>query len=214
MTRPLDETPAVRETSVVHDVHRRATSLLAEVLDRPSAAELPATELRDFVVATLRHHHQSEDGNLWPIITTNAPELEDALRAMTEEHGQLDASLDALEAAAIADADRIVARDRAVVVRDLVHGHLSHEEPILFPALRRAVSESAWEDFSIRTVASAPSEGKHLLVALLDDVGSAPDVELVLRHVPIAARALLPVAREQGRESLAALHPEAMADRF
>jgi hemerythrin-like domain-containing protein len=129
-----DESPAVLETQLVHDVHRRATTLLAAAAGAPISLEA-LTELRDFTVTTLDHHHHSEDHDLWPLLANAAPELAGELAALSAEHDQL--ALD-LEALGVID----VRRDResfarhANTVRDRVHGHLAHEEPILLPALR------------------------------------------------------------------------------
>jgi hemerythrin-like domain-containing protein len=213
MTPKHDDHPAVIETRVVHDVHRRATSLLADALHREAPID-EAAALRDFVVAMLRHHHQSEDTDLWPILMSVAPKLSRALHELSREHEDLDAQLDALQRARIvSQSDLLRPMEQAAAVRDLVHLHLSREEPFLFPALERHLSDEAWGGFSQRTVASAPAEGTHLLVAFLDEVGSPRDVEMVLRHVPPAAKDLLPVMRGQGQAALAALRPRSLAGR-
>src|SRR3546814_14198127 len=68
MTRHPDP-PSVVETKVVHDAHRRATSLLADLTGAGNTAPISAVvELRDLVVGMLRHHHGSEDGDLWPML--------------------------------------------------------------------------------------------------------------------------------------------------
>src|SRR3546814_15720004 len=68
MTRHPDP-PSVVETKVVHDAHRRATSLLADLTGAGNTAPITAVvELRDLVVGMLRHHHGSEDGDLWPLL--------------------------------------------------------------------------------------------------------------------------------------------------
>ena len=56
-----------------------------------------------------------------------------------------------------------------------MHTHLSHEEPVFFPALRAHVTDEQWAAFSQRTVASTPEVGKHLLIGLFYDVGSADE---------------------------------------
>ena len=86
----------VRETRLVHEVHRRATSLLAELLALPTVP-VAADELRDFVVEMLEHHHTCEDQDLWPLILARAPSLENPLRVLTDEHDDLQARLDRLE---------------------------------------------------------------------------------------------------------------------
>lgn len=67
-TEPLP----VLEMNLVQDVHRAATSLLTSVA-HPDAPSVELAELRDFVVAALRHHHRSEDDALWPICEEAEP---------------------------------------------------------------------------------------------------------------------------------------------
>ena len=74
MTPRTEESPAVTETRVVHDTHRRATSLLASAVTDGRSTE-GRDELRDLVVTMLRHHHVSEDRDLWPTLVDAAPSL-------------------------------------------------------------------------------------------------------------------------------------------
>jgi hypothetical protein len=187
--------PAVIETRVVHDTHRRATSLLADAAGSSSADVV--TALRDFVVAMLRHHHESEDRDLWPLLTEAEPSLVEPLTELSREHERLDPALDRLAA----DADPAT----AAAVRDLVHEHLSHEEPVLLPALRRNISDVEWAGFSQRTVAGAPPVGTPLLAGLFHEVASDGAVELVLRHLPPEALELIPALRAEGEATLAEL---------
>jgi hypothetical protein len=96
-TEPLP----VIEMKLVHDVHRAATSLLAADAGRPDLPVAELTELRDFVVAALRHHHRSEDDALWPICAAVDPALTAGLRDLSTEHDRLDDALDVLDAVAI-----------------------------------------------------------------------------------------------------------------
>jgi hypothetical protein len=194
---------AVIETRMAHAVHRRATSLLATA--GPSAPAPALAELRAFLVGTLQHHHESEDAYLWPLITGSAPEIADALAALSREHEELDAELTRLAALVIADDDREALRHAAVAVRDLVHTHLEHEEPILLPALRYHVTEAAWAAFSARVVATAPSDGIHLMFGFFDQVGTPEEVELIVGTLPDPVRTLVPEMREQAQVTFAAL---------
>jgi hypothetical protein len=202
---PVRETRAVVETRLMHGVHRRATSVLADAAGRDGVPDAPLAELRRFVVGTLRHHHESEDHRLWPLLTADAPHLTAALAVLTREHEQLDLALDALDAVPIRGAGRGSVHAPAAAVRDLVHDHLVHEEPILFPALRAHVSAAAWVEFSRDVVASAPVEGGYLMFGFLDAVGPAEDVELVVDTLPGPARELVPAMREDARSTLDAL---------
>jgi hemerythrin-like domain-containing protein len=199
------DTPAVVETRLVHDGQRRATSLLADVVADGAVPASAVAELRDFVVASLDHHHRSEDDGLWPLLTAAAPELADALDGLSREHDALDAALDELGGVVMDGVAGGPAIAAAVAVRDMVHEHLSHEEPVLLPALRAHVTDEQWAAFSRRTVETAPRRGTHLLVGLLDEVGTAEQVGLLLRHLPPQARDALPIVRLQGRSALTAL---------
>jgi hemerythrin-like domain-containing protein len=199
-----DSHPGVVETRLVHDVHRRATSLLADAAGHAPVEEL--AEFRQFVVGMLRHHHHSEDTDLWPLLTAADPAVAAALEQLSQEHQLLDDALDELDDTEIGEVggrDRL--RGAATDLRDLVHEHLSHEEPILFPSLSEHIAHHVWDGFSQRTVVTSPPAGNHLMVALLDEVGTREQVELVLRHVPAANRAQLPAMRAQARQTLAAL---------
>lgn len=190
---------AVVETRLVHDLHRRVSSVLAEAAAHPAASAAALAEVRDFLVAQLETHHKCEDNILWPMIEDRAPGAAEPLARLSGEHDQLDAALDALATAPVDEPGRTALVDAAVAVRDLVHAHLENEEPILLPALRDHVSEEAWEDFARQVRATTPDVGTHLLVGVLEQVGTPEEVEIILRDVPTPVRAAL---REQAQETL------------
>jgi len=194
---------AVVETRLAHDVHRRATSLLADAAARPSIPTTALAELRDFLVGTLHHHHQSEDTQLWPLITSAAPQTSAALAELSGEHDQLDGALETLDDVALED--RAALEGSAVAVRDLVHEHLAHEEPLLLAALRDSVSDEAWADFSRQVIATAPTAGAHLMFGFFDELGTPEEVEPILGDLPGPARELLPALRRHAHATLDAL---------
>ncbi|RVX45817.1 hemerythrin-like domain-containing protein [Nonomuraea polychroma] len=200
------EAVAVTETRLIHAFHRRATTLLSEAALRPSVPLAALAELREFLVQNLRHHHATEDHQLWPMIAAVAPEAAAQLAALSEEHDALDAALDALEAApSREDGDRPGLQRAAEAVRALVHRHLEHEEPILFPALREHISPDEWTAFSREVVATSPSAAAHLIVGFLDQVGTPEEVALVLSGLPEPAQRFVPVMRDQAHAALAVL---------
>jgi hemerythrin-like domain-containing protein len=203
MTELETDTKAVIETRLVHDTQRRATTLLAGAAARASAPRPAVEELRQFVVASLQHHHRAEDHELWPLIVAAAPDLSGPLGELSAQHEQLDAALIALGRTA-GDDRRAVATAAGDVCR-LVHDHLGREEPVLLPALVEHVTDEAWESFSQRTIATAPTEGAHLFVGFFDRVGTAEHVDLVLAGLPEPARALIPENRRRARDTLEAL---------
>ncbi|MFF0000023.1 hemerythrin domain-containing protein [Streptomyces avermitilis] len=207
------ETPeggaAVAETRLLHKMHRAATSLLAEAAQRDTAPSTALAELRDFLVAALRHHHKSEDDVLWPQLTAADPAAAAGptdLADLAAEHDALDAALDALAAAPVRDADeRVALVGAAVTVRDLVHAHLEHEEPVLFPALTTHMSDEAWAEFSRAVIASAPPVGAHLNIGFFEQVGTPGELAVVTANLPEAALHLVPAMREQAKATLSSL---------
>jgi hemerythrin-like domain-containing protein len=203
-TEPHDP-PSVVETALVHDVHRRATTLLAIAVAEPSTDPAAVVALRDFVVEVLRHHHESEDADLWPLLVAAEPHLGAPLARLSLEHDRLDTALDELAAAPVPVTGDGEAVRAAGAVRDLVHEHLGHEEPILFPALRAHLGDDAWDAFSARTVSTSPPTAAPLLVALMHAEGTPEAVGLVLDHLPPERRGLVDALREQGDAVLAAV---------
>ncbi|MFJ2393729.1 hemerythrin domain-containing protein [Streptomyces sp. NPDC087843] len=227
MTPPAEST-AVMETRLAHEVHRAAGTLLAEAALSPSVPLGALAHLRDFLVVNLRHHHESEDDDLWPRIVATAPAVAHELQSLSEEHERLDAALDQLAAVALngggTDGDssgtarprtdhdgasdatvRTALHAAAVTVRDTVHDHLAHEEPVLFPALRDHVTPAQWADFSQRVIATTPPVAGHLMVGFLDEVGTPAEVELVLSGLPEPVRLLVPAMRLQAAADLGVL---------
>ncbi|MGW7255871.1 hemerythrin domain-containing protein [Streptomyces sp. NPDC054834] len=203
------ETPegaAVVETRLLHKMHRAATSLLVEAAQRDIAPSAALEELRDFLVAALRHHHESEDDVLWPQLTAADPECAAGLAELAAEHHALDAALDALAVAPVQDGDdRAALITAAVAVRDLVHTHLDHEEPVLFPALTAHMSDEAWSQFSRAVIASAPPVGAHLNIGFFEQVGTPAELAVVTANLPQAALHLVPAMREQAHATLSSL---------
>ncbi|CAM5238267.1 hemerythrin domain-containing protein [Streptomyces chartreusis] len=200
------ESAAVVETRLLHKMHRAATCLLAEAAQKPAAPSAALEELRDFVVAALRHHHESEDDVLWPQLTAADPAAATGLAELEAEHDALDASLEALADASVRDgAGRAPLISAAVAVRDLVHTHLEHEEPLLLPALEAHMSDDAWAQFSRAVIASAPPVGAHLNIGFFEQVGSPAELAVVTANLPPAALDLVPAMREQAEATLRSL---------
>jgi hemerythrin-like domain-containing protein len=189
---------AIAETQLVHDAHRRATTVLVDAGRRDDVPLEAVVALRDFLVPTLHHHHRSEDEALWPLIVGAAPELRAAFRGLSAQHATLDTALERLAAAE----DRHDLVVLAGEVHGLLHRHLDDEEPILFPALRTHVSADEWNAFSQHVIATAPVEGTHLLLGLFDLVGDAEAVDGVLSAMPPPAQAMVPALRAQGAAAL------------
>lgn len=204
------EPKALMETRLTHETHRLMTALLTDAAQRPSVPLAALEQLRDFLVAAVRHHHETEDGLLWPRLAGVAPAAARALAELSDEHERLDTALNRL-AAVVVDAEgaRPALREAAVAVRDSVRGHLEHEEPVLLPALRDHMSPAAWDDFARQVIASTPPVALHLMIGFLDEAGTPDEVELMLEGLPGPARPLVPAMREQARQDLRVLRGSA-----
>lgn len=207
---------AVVETRLAHETHRLATGLLVDAGGRSSVPCQALAQLRDFLVANLRHHHETEDAWLWPLIAAAAPDTTVALDELGEEHEHLDIALDRLAAVDLTGAEdhggesmssggRHALREAAVAVRDSVRDHLAHEEPILFPALRQHITPVQWEEFAQRVIATTPPVAGHLMIGFLDEVGTPAEVASMLVNMPPPVKSLLPALRSQAVADLRVL---------
>ncbi|XVQ07276.1 hemerythrin domain-containing protein [Spirillospora sp. CA-255316] len=226
------DSQAIVETHIVHETHRLATGLLVDASGRSSVPGQALAQLRDFLVAHLRHHHEYEDEWLWPRIAAAAPDTKSALDQLSNEHERLDVALDRLAdidltgaegAGAISGPtettsqgrghgpesvqsdDRHALREAAVAVRDSVRDHLTHEEPILFPALREHITPAQWDEFSQEVMATTPPVAAHLMIGFLDEVGTPAEVESLFVTMPPQVRTLLPAMRGQAIADLRVL---------
>jgi pimeloyl-ACP methyl ester carboxylesterase/hemerythrin-like domain-containing protein len=198
------EPMGIMDTRLVHDVHRTATSLLAESAARESVDAGLVTELRDFLVGALRHHHESEDHILWPRLAGAAPDAARRLASLSDEHDALDAALETLAAAPV-HGERAQLVAAAEAVRDLVHQHMEHEEPILFPVLRDHMPDEEWTAYSKEIIASTPPTGGHLMIGFLDEVGTPDEVAALLVNLPEPVRPMVEDMRRLARANLAGL---------
>lgn len=200
------DSPATVETRLTHEAHRLATSLLIDASPRPSVPRQALARLRDFLVVNLRHHHDAQDEWLWPHIAAAAPEAKPALDDLTEEHKHLDIALTRL---ANIDLDsqghRQALHEAAAAVRDSLHTHLTHEEPVLFPALREHITPWQREKLSQRVIATTPPVAGHLMTGFLDEVATPAEVHSILVNMPPSVKARLPIIRTQAAADLRAL---------
>ncbi|MFQ6148733.1 hemerythrin domain-containing protein [Streptomyces seoulensis] len=194
---------AILETRLLHKMHRAATSLLADAAPREQAPLAALEELRGFLVPALRHHHESEDDVLWPLLIAAAPPVAEELAPLNEQHKALDDALDALAAAPLRDgSDRLALAAAAALVRDLVHEHLEHEEPVLFAALAEHMSDEAWAEFSRSVIATSPTTGIHLNFGFFARVGTREELAAVTGNLPEAALEGVAAMQEQAGRTL------------
>ncbi|BCJ50376.1 hypothetical protein Asp14428_18510 [Actinoplanes sp. NBRC 14428] len=196
------ESKAVIETRIVHEMHRMGTTMLATAARNPSADTVRVDELRVFLEKNLRHHHESEDDLLWPMIERIAPGTAAPLADLSGEHAELDKALDRLAEAPLGSDELAGA---AELVRVIVHRHLDHEEPVLLPALRDHVTAEAWDEFATRVMATAPTEAAYLNIGFFARLATPAEFTILTAGLPEPVRPLVPAMRQQAEEAFTAL---------
>jgi iron-sulfur cluster repair protein YtfE (RIC family) len=141
---------------VMHHAFRRDLAAFAAAAEATPVADrecwVALAGRWELFATALHHHHTGEDAGLWPLLAARATEEERAvLRAMEDEHGEIDPILascaDGLRRlAANPDEDvRAALAVRLVAARERLGHHLRHEETEAIAILQRVVSAEEWE---------------------------------------------------------------------
>lgn len=138
--------------------------------------------------AVLDAHHAMEDTRLFPALVEAFPQLAPHVAALDDEHAQLDARLDAVEAAvagSLAPGERDGLVDALTALADLVEPHLTAEEEHLVPRMLAADAPP---------VTPRPNGGFDAAstVPWVADGVAAHVVEVLLAELPPDARAAAP----------------------
>ena len=124
---------------------------LTPVADRRAWAALAARW--ELFATALHHHHRGEDREIWPRLverTDDAGRL--VLRAMEDEHAEIDPILDAcadgfaLLASHPDDDARAALAVRLVAGRERLGEHLRHEETEAIAIIQRVFTATEWEE--------------------------------------------------------------------
>jgi hypothetical protein len=134
----------------------------------------------------LEFHHAAEDDDLWPALRPRVVTAEEAalVDAMVEEHAQIPAALEAVDAGFGGAQLRPAAQRLRTVVLD----HLEHEERGVLPLVTRYLSAADWRRFlHAERDKRRPPERVEFLTWVLD--GASPEHEdAVLRQLPPPGR--------------------------
>jgi iron-sulfur cluster repair protein YtfE (RIC family) len=106
--------------------------------------------------STLHHHHTAEDTHYWPVLLTDV-ELRgtDAdraeVRAMSDEHGDIDPLVGAVGEAFAAVAEHPCSEHRNALdirlagLREVLGEHLRHEETVVLPLVQRVMTPAEFQ---------------------------------------------------------------------
>ncbi len=141
---------------LMHHAFRRDLTLFAAAVPATpvdDAAAWRALERRWSVFSSaLHHHHTEEDAWLWPALLDRATGAEqELLRAMEDEHGEIDPLLDACRDGLATMTSRPTSDVRAalavrlVAARESLARHLAHEETDTIALLQRVFTQDDWD---------------------------------------------------------------------
>jgi hypothetical protein len=167
------ENSAVLDFSGVHRMIRgfmtKFPAAVSSTSGDPRRAKAVANLLL-FGVAGLRFHHHVEDDEYWPALVAKGADAA-ALEPLSAAHRELDPMLDHLESAArhlaAAPTDAATATSIAELIPgfvDHVSHHLDEEEPIMFPMLRRYITDPEAHTMAARAARKAPRDGLPWLI--------------------------------------------------
>ncbi|MGY1727405.1 hemerythrin domain-containing protein [Geodermatophilus sp. SYSU D01062] len=184
---------------LIHNAVRRDLTRLAAALDPWRDGDRERARQLERAFANLRreltHHHEGEDAHVWPFLEGTGVGR-DLLAEMETEHAAMAAALadtgDALAALArtgsaadARDARAAVARTREVVV-----GHLDHEEAALEPLLREHEGTAEWRAVTGRLRHTSPGDAGSFFAWLTDGITDG-DRAALRGTVPAPVTALL-----------------------
>ncbi|GAA4788284.1 hypothetical protein [Streptomyces ziwulingensis] len=169
----------IPDMQLIHETHRMSARLLIHAIPRPAISPKALIQLREFVVVSLRHHHETEVGLLWLHIMTVAPGAANAFAQLNRDYERLDAALARLadiELACIATTTpsrrsstsearntlRVLC-EAATAVRDSLYTYLGHQEASLFPLFQGFVTRYQWEEFLNGLTESIPPISGHVM---------------------------------------------------
>lgn len=145
----------VQDMRLIHRVFRavfaEAPALVAGVADGDRRhAEAVGRHLRE-LIASLHHHHQTEDVLLWDTLTQRAPACGLHVAVMKDQHGQMAGLLTVAEesiaawAASASASDREAVRQAMAAIDVSLRTHLADEETFILPVASVSMSQGEWD---------------------------------------------------------------------
>ncbi|WP_329089420.1 MULTISPECIES: hemerythrin domain-containing protein [unclassified Streptosporangium] len=147
-------TPELLGFQLIHRAMRgdvRRLAMLATQLaeGRQSAGPARAAAIAGFITTLnqgIHHHHTMEDEVLWPVLERSAGAEVD-LRDLSDDHADLDpllAEINGQAAAFASTGDAAALATSLTRLADMLDEHITEEERLLFPIIRKYVSVADW----------------------------------------------------------------------
>ncbi|GGP77839.1 hemerythrin domain-containing protein [Streptomyces melanogenes] len=189
-----------REMAMIHQVFRRESRLLAELVQDVQPADtararILAEHWRLYTIG-LHAHHTGEDEVLWPVLLPHLDLDAEHVLAMEAQHHELSEGISEVRVLMDRWQARALAEDRDELVEALhrhhrqLSAHLDAEEREVMPLVALHVTEEQWRAVGERGLAETPRNRLMIaLGAILED--SSPEERLeFLTRLPVPARVL------------------------
>ncbi|HEY8984570.1 MAG TPA: hemerythrin domain-containing protein [Streptomyces sp.] len=192
--------PYTREMAMIHQVFRRESRLLADLVQDvrhtdTARARILAEHWRLYSFG-LHVHHTGEDEMLWPVVLPHLDLDAEHVLAMEAQHRELSEGIDEVQALMDRWQARALAEDRDELAEALrrhhrlLCAHLDEEERQVMPLVALHVSEKDWQALGERGLAETPRDRLMIsLGAVLEDA-SPEEREEFLGRLPMPARVL------------------------
>ncbi|WP_185910827.1 hemerythrin domain-containing protein [Streptomyces sp. WAC07149] len=192
--------PYTREMAMIHQVFRRESRLLAELVQdvRPgdtARARTLAEHWQQYTVG-LHAHHTGEDELLWPALLPHLDLDAEQVLAMEAQHRELDGGIDEVQVLMDRWRQRALAEDRDELAEALrrhhrqLCAHLDEEEREVMPLVALHVNGEQWRAVGERGLAETPRDRLMIaLGAILEDTSPEERREFLTR-LPVPARVL------------------------
>ncbi|MFJ3205186.1 hemerythrin domain-containing protein [Streptomyces sp. NPDC086989] len=192
--------PYTREMAMIHQVFRRESRLLAELVQDVKPADTDRSRIlaehwRQYSIG-LHAHHTGEDEMLWPVLLPHLDLDAEQVLAMEAQHRELDEGIaevqrlmDRWQAQALAE-DRDELADALRRHHRQLCAHLDEEEREVMPLVALHVNEEQWHAVGERGLAETPRNRLMIaLGAILEDTSLQERAEFMAR-LPLPARVL------------------------
>ncbi|MFG2179922.1 hemerythrin domain-containing protein [Streptomyces abikoensis] len=192
--------PYTREMAMVHQVFRRESRLLAELVHevRPADTErsrILAEHWRLYSVG-LHTHHTGEDELLWPVLLPHLDlDAEQVLAMEAQHHGltegiaEVQRLMDRWQARALPEDRDELAEALRTHHRQLC-AHLDEEEREVMPLVALHVSAEQWHAVGERGLAETPRNRLMIALGAVLEDASPEEREEFLARLPLPARLL------------------------
>ncbi|MER7466604.1 hemerythrin domain-containing protein [Streptomyces sp. NPDC097981] len=202
-TNNVSDSPAhayTREMAMIHQVFRRESRLLAELVQEVQPADtararILAEHWRLYTIG-LHTHHTGEDKMLWPAVLPHLDLDAEHVLAMEAQHRELTDGIGEVRVLMDRWQARALAEDRDELAEALrrhhrqLCAHLDEEEREVMPLVSLHVTEEQWRAVGERGLAETPRDRLMIALGAILEDSSPEERREFLTRLPVPARVL------------------------